>query len=148
MSEEIQNASTLVPQALVSSIIINGFLGLAMVIAVLFCIGDVDNALAAKNTLGFPVLEIFLQATSSRVGSCLMGVIVAILGICSTVAALATASRMLWSFSRDRGIPFSSTFAKVSLPFSQRGWRSRRVVQTTDRHSSTLAPRYQSIRSR
>ena len=52
MSEEIKNASTVVPHALVASIALNGIMGFAMLIAILFCIGDIDNALSTAT--GFP----------------------------------------------------------------------------------------------
>ena len=96
------------------SILINGVLGFAMVLALMFCIGDVQAALDAQKTLIYPFLEIFLQAVGSTPGACLMASLVVLIGICSTVGDFAATSRMLWSFSRDHGTPFSSTLSKVS----------------------------------
>ena len=96
------------------SLVINGVLGFAMVLALMFCIGNVDAALGATETLGYPFLEIFLQAVNSVTGACLMAGLVVVLGICSTVGDFAAASRMLWSFSRDRGTPFWQVLSKVS----------------------------------
>ena len=106
ISEEIQRASTVLPQALMLSLVINEVLGFAIVLALMFCIGNVDAALGATETLGYPFLEIFLQAVNSVTGACLMAGLVVVLGICSTVGDFAAASRMLWSFSRDRGTTF------------------------------------------
>ncbi|KAM0123718.1 hypothetical protein ACHAO1_011231, partial [Botrytis cinerea] len=112
MSEEIRNPSLVVPRAIMLSIIINGSMGFAMVIALLFCIGDIDAALATNT--GYPYMEIFLQATRSVSGAAVMASIIAILGICATVSTLASTSRMFWSFSRDRGLPEWRTLQKVN----------------------------------
>ncbi|ATZ57211.1 hypothetical protein BCIN_14g03710 [Botrytis cinerea B05.10] len=112
MSEEIRNPSLVVPRAIMLSIIINGSMGFAMVIALLFCIGDIDAALATNT--GYPYMEIFLQATRSVSGAAVMASIIAILGICATVGTLASTSRMFWSFSRDRGLPEWRTLQKVN----------------------------------
>lgn len=55
MSEEIHNSTTVVPWVMVGSIAINGALGFGMLIAVLFCIGDIDAALASPT--GYPFME-------------------------------------------------------------------------------------------
>ncbi|KAI9881205.1 MAG: hypothetical protein M1830_007183 [Pleopsidium flavum] len=103
MSEEIQNASTVVPRSMITSIALNGALGFGMLIAVLFCVGDIDAVLHTPT--GYPFMEIFLQATKSTGGSTVMATIVTILGICATIGFLASSSRMTWSFARDRGLP-------------------------------------------
>lgn len=115
MSEEIANAAMDVPRSIVCSIIINGSLGFGMLIAVIFCMGNPDDALAAQTTIGFPFIEIFLQATGSVGGSTGMAAILVALAFSTTIGFLATASRMIWSFARDKGLPFSSTLSKVSI---------------------------------
>ncbi|KAL8832664.1 MAG: hypothetical protein Q9191_000117 [Dirinaria sp. TL-2023a] len=72
MSEEIQRASIIVPRTIILSTLINGLLGFGMVLGLIFCIGDVQAALAAQETLGYPFLEIFRQAVKSVAGTCLM----------------------------------------------------------------------------
>ena len=125
MSEEIRNASTIVPKALMLSLFISGVLGFAMVLAFMFCIGDVQAALEAQKTLGYPFIEIFLQAVNSTAGACIMASIVLFLGISSAVGNLAASSRTLWSLSRDRGTPFWRILSKVRLNL----FRSRIVWQ-------------------
>jgi choline transport protein len=58
MSEEIHNPSIVVPQSIMLSVILNGMMGFAMVIAVLFCLGDIDTVLATNT--GYPFMEIFI----------------------------------------------------------------------------------------
>lgn len=111
MSEEIQNASRVVPTSIITTIVINGSLGLGMILTVLFSLGNVEKAL--KSPTGYPFMEIFLEATESVAGSTVMASIITILGLCATVGGMASASRMIWSFSRDRGIPGWKILSRV-----------------------------------
>lgn len=113
MCEEINNAAVVVPRALLTGLFINGLLGFSMLIAFIICIGDIDAMLAAQETLIYPFLEVFGQATNSIAGSTAMAALIVVMGICGTVGALASASRMLWSFARDRGFPFWKLLIKV-----------------------------------
>jgi len=114
MSEEIKNASTIVPYSLLTSIILNGLLGFGMLIAVLFCIGDLDAALNSPTQ--YPFMEIFYQATGSTAGATTMIIIIVVLQICATIACLAGSSRMTWSFARDHGLPGWRMLRRVSFP--------------------------------
>ena len=49
MSEEIDNAALNVPRAIFTTMILNGATGFAMVLAVLFCLGDIDVVLVSYN---------------------------------------------------------------------------------------------------
>ena len=111
MSEEIKNASTVVPQSLVASIVLNGLMGFSMLLAILFCIGDIDNALSTPT--GFPFIEIFKQAVQSTGGATAMTAVVLSLMIFASIAVLAAASRMTWAFARDNGLPGSRFLSQV-----------------------------------
>ncbi|KAJ2992806.1 hypothetical protein NUW58_g2040 [Xylaria curta] len=113
MSEEIKNATIVVPRAIMISIILNGILGFAMMIAYLFCLGDLNAVLESQSTLGYPFLYVFQTGVRSTPGAAAMGLIIVILGVCSTVGVLASSSRMLWSFARDRGVPLWRHFIKL-----------------------------------
>ncbi|RJE20120.1 Amino acid permease [Aspergillus sclerotialis] len=112
MAEEASNASVAIPRAILLSVLINGTLGFTMLIAVLFCMGDVK---AAINTpTGYPYIEIFHQATDSISGALGMSSILLIIAICSVIGMLAATSRQFWSFARDRGVPGWRFWSKVS----------------------------------
>ena len=113
MSEEISNPALNVPRSIVTSILVNGSLGFGMLIATIFCIGDVDEALAAASTIGFSFIEIFLQAVDSTGGATGMTCIVIALTFSATIGFLATSSRMIWSFARDKRLPFSNLISQV-----------------------------------
>ena len=103
MSEEIKNAAVVVPKAIVFSIVLNGFLGFGIALALIFCIGDIDAALNTKTD--FPFIEIFYQAVQDITGAALMTSLIITLSLCATVGIVASASRQLWAFSRDRAVP-------------------------------------------
>jgi choline transport protein len=102
MPEEVRNASVNVPRAIIFSILLNGILGFGMLVAVLFCLVDINRVLASPT--GYPYLEIFLEATQSVAGSAVMGSILPIIGFGATVGTLTCSTRLFWSFSRDRGL--------------------------------------------
>ncbi|MCJ1361829.1 hypothetical protein MMC16_000929 [Acarospora aff. strigata] len=111
MSEEVRNASTVVPRSMITSILLNGALGFGMLIAVLFCVGDMDAALHSPT--GYPFMGIFVQATHSIGASTVMAMVVTVLSVCATIGFLASSSRMTWAFARDRGLPGWQYLSKV-----------------------------------
>ena len=115
MAEEIQSAALVVPRALLSTIIINGTLAFAMTIGLMFCLTDITAAFAAADTMFYPFLQIFQAAVKSTAGACAMAGIILAMAIASSVGVYASASRMLWSFSRDHGLPMSNYLVKVTI---------------------------------
>ncbi|TVY75752.1 Choline transport protein [Lachnellula suecica] len=114
MSEEIQSAAIVVPRALLYTIVINGGLAFAMGIALMFCLSDIDAALAAGETMFYPFLEIFSSSVQSTTGACVMAGIILVMAIASGVGIYASASRMLWAFARDRGLPYDRYLVRLS----------------------------------
>ncbi|KUL84393.1 hypothetical protein ZTR_08828 [Talaromyces verruculosus] len=115
MAEEIAKPERVIPRALMLSVAINGCLGFGMIIAMLFCAGpDLGGKLG--EITGYNFMGIFMEATNSLSGTIAMCSIVIIFYGCAVMGLLAAASRQLWSFSRDRGVP---------------GWRLWKQVSTT-----------------
>lgn len=113
MSEEVKNASTDVPRSMLLSLLINGSLALGMLFAVLFSADDVQRLLDEEAPTS-PFIRIFYQAVGSEAGATVMVSIIILLEFCSAMGCLAAASRMTWSFARDRGLPFSRALSVVS----------------------------------
>lgn len=111
MSEEVHGASTTVPRAIMVSVALNGALGLGILVAVVFTIRDLDAILHTPTN--FPCLEVFKEAAGTS-GAALMGSVMTIMNYFTAIATLAAASRMLWSFCRDRGMPGWSFLSHVS----------------------------------
>ena len=120
MAEEIQNAEVVVPWSMVTTTLLNGSLGFAIVIAVLFVTTDITAALASPTgVLGYPFMQIFYDATGSKAGSSVLIVVMIIMDIAATIAFIATASRLIWAFARDRGLPGWRSVSKVSSPATE-----------------------------
>ena len=114
MSEEVKNAALVVPHSMILSVLVNGALGFAMVVAVLFCLGDIDKITSTPPTQ-FPFMAIFAQAAGSNAGGAGMVAVIMFMFVCATTAVLASSSRMTWSFARDLGLPYSNYLSRVSL---------------------------------
>ncbi|KAL4882162.1 amino acid/polyamine transporter I [Aspergillus karnatakaensis] len=112
MSEEIENAPVLVPRAIMLSVLINGTLGFAMVLALLFCLTDLEGALVSPT--GFPYMEVFRAGTGSVGGAAAMSAIIITVCLTSTTGMMAATSRQFWAFSRDRGVPGWRIWSQVS----------------------------------
>ena len=116
MSEEIHNASTTVPRAIIWGTVLNGIFGLSMYIAILFCMGDVNKALTTDYV--YPFIEVLMQATNSRAGSAVIVAVIILVDFALVVGVVAASSRMLWSFARDRGVPGWRHISKVNHTYS------------------------------
>ena len=114
MAEEVQNADVTVPWSMLITTLLNGAAGFAIVIAVLFVTVDIETVLESPTgALGFPYMQIFYQSTGSKAGATAMISIILVMTVCGTIASLATASRLIWAFARDRGLPFWRHVSKV-----------------------------------
>ena len=111
MSEEIENASIIVPRAIMASYVVSGVTAFASLVAVLFCTNDIDAAL--KSPTGYPFMEILLSATGSTAGTIILLAIITVMDVVASVSCMASASRQLWSFSRDRGVPGWKLISRV-----------------------------------
>lgn len=112
MAEEVQDAAINVPRAMFLTIFINGALGFATYIFMLYCFGNVAEAL--KYTYGLPFVEIFYNALGSKTGATALISLLIAMYIFATFCFVAAASRQAWAFSRDGGLPLSRFFSRVS----------------------------------
>ncbi|CAG8146698.1 unnamed protein product [Penicillium salamii] len=112
MSEEIKDASETLPKAMITSVCVNAASGLLMLVTICFTLGDIDDILATPT--GYPFMQVFFNAKKSLPGTNAMTAILVLTLTASTITEVATASRQLWSFARDRGLPFSDFFGYVN----------------------------------
>jgi choline transport protein len=107
----MKDASKQAPRAIVLSVYVGAVTGFIFLIAVCFCIGDI-NAVAYTST-GVPLIQIYFDSTNSLVASCILATLIVIIDIACANALLAEGSRSLYAFARDRGLPFSSAISKI-----------------------------------
>ncbi|KAF7508236.1 hypothetical protein GJ744_009533 [Endocarpon pusillum] len=115
MSEETKNAAITLPRTIMWSTALNSALGFAMVITIVFTWGNIEE-IRQTPTL-FPFIQVFYNTTQSLPGTAIMTVIIILTLLASAIAVTATASRQIWAFARDNGVPFSASISRVSL-----GW--------------------------
>ncbi|KAF7190390.1 putative amino-acid permease C15C4.04c [Pseudocercospora fuligena] len=116
-SEEVGDASLVVPRCMWWSYCINTILGIAMLITMLFCIGPLDAVL----TTDTPYLNLF-NNTGSRPLSLIMNLIIFFMTYAGNIDSEAACAREVFAFARDKGIPFSDFIGHIdpkwSLPFN------------------------------
>jgi amino acid transporter len=109
MSDEVKQARTRVPRSIIFSVVVNGLMQSIYMITVLFTIGDAERV----STSPLPIMEVYYQATGSKAATNLFVFMLIYIIFASFFNVLASVSRLIWAFSRDGGLPRSSTFAKV-----------------------------------
>lgn len=87
-----------------------------MTVTFAFCLGDITEALTPK--YNFAYIDVFYNSTQSRAGATIMAALITIMTLCSTISNVATASRQMFAFARDRGLPFSNYLSQVRVPSS------------------------------
>ncbi|TWU77414.1 hypothetical protein ED733_006447 [Metarhizium rileyi] len=111
LAEELPQPSRNVPLAMMASVLVNGIMGLAYVIVLLYSAGSTDLANAP---LGFPFMQIYLDATKSRLGTTIMSIMIIFIAIAATIAGVLATSRTLWAFARDQATPFHESLSLIS----------------------------------
>ncbi|UDD57212.1 hypothetical protein AFCA_004721 [Aspergillus flavus] len=113
MSEEIQDASRVLPQGMIWTLILNGATGFVMVVTYAFCVGNIDEVLESQT--GFPFIQVFLNSTGSVKAATGMTVVIMVMQFCAAISNVATTSRQVYAFARDQGLPFSGILCQPYL---------------------------------
>ena len=111
MTEEMRNARHDAPKAIIWAVWIGAFTGFAFLIAAFFCIRNL-TAIETSPT-GLPILAIFYEATGSVGGAIGLNILVTVIALISLCFLMAQSSRVVFSFARDHGLPFSNIISKV-----------------------------------
>ncbi|KFY29440.1 hypothetical protein V493_02357 [Pseudogymnoascus sp. VKM F-4281 (FW-2241)] len=111
LAEDCINASTAVPQALMSTIIIGFVTTFVFVVAMFYCISDFDAVLGTPT--GVPIYEIWNQATKSGTAATVFVVFLLLTGVFALNASQQTASRLTFSFARDDALIFSKYIGRM-----------------------------------
>lgn len=111
MTEEMKDASKDAPRAMVWSVYIGSITGFIFLLAVCFCIGDI-NTVANTSTL-VPLIQIYFDSTDSHIAACVLASLIVVINFGAANALLADTSRSLYAFARDKGLPFSGFISIV-----------------------------------
>ncbi|KIW04753.1 uncharacterized protein PV09_04479 [Verruconis gallopava] len=129
MIEEIPNPHIQGPRIMLYCIGIGMVSGFFFLSCLLFVLKDVNNVI---DSAAGPLLQIFMDATNNRAGSTCLLMFPLVCMLFTTTSIMATSSRMSYAFARDRGLPFSSVFARVhptlDVPLNALIWTTAWVV--------------------
>lgn len=118
MSEELKDASRVLPSAMMWGFFFNALLGFLMLVTLCFCLGPdwQDNVLGLTNPTqtGIPIIQVLYNSTHSIAATTFMTTILILLSMVGTITCIASSSRQVWAFARDKGFPFSSYIEYVS----------------------------------
>jgi amino acid transporter len=108
-AEETHDASRAVPKGIVSSVLWSSLFGYLMLSAFVIAIPDMDKAAASGGNVFFATLDTVLPA-GLKYG--LYAAILVSQFLCG-LATVTSASRMIFAFARDGGLPASAALRKV-----------------------------------
>ena len=94
------------------SVILNVTLVFVVVVTLCFTLGDAASVLASPT--GYPFIQIFYNATQSYAATNVMTAIIVVMLSACALSEAAAASRQIWSFARDAGLPGHRWLSKVS----------------------------------
>jgi amino acid transporter len=120
--EETIDASRQAPRGILSSVLISGAVGVVFLLAIILSLKDIPAAMAEGLGGGFPIATTITENLNSElaagitVGEIYLFVILASVFVC-TLAIQGAATRMMFSMSRDRRLPFGAAWGAVSPRF-------------------------------
>lgn len=112
LAEEIPKPSRNVPKAVLAQMSIGFVTGIVYMVAVFYSINDLDAVI--NSVYGFPLAEIYHQATGSRGGALGLLIVAFLPTVITCAGCYITAGRTLWTISRDRATPCSRWLSRVN----------------------------------
>ncbi|KAH7125504.1 amino acid/polyamine transporter I [Dendryphion nanum] len=108
--DETEEPRKQVPRAMVFATSSNAVMQFIFCIVLMFCIGDTE---AITRNPFLPITEVFYSATGSKAASTVM--VIMMVSICqiSNFNVVASVSRLVWAFARDKGLPFNDYFTYI-----------------------------------
>lgn len=101
-----------VPRSMIFSVLLNGVLSFPMLVCVLYFAGDLAEVTASGSQ--FPFVGTLMNAIRQTGPVTVLAIVPIILGGCVTIAALASTSRLMWSFAREQALPGWRWLRRVS----------------------------------
>ena len=115
-----------------SAVGLNVILGYVAVLTLCFTIDDTSSIITSPT--GYPFIQHCYNVTQSYAGTNVMVSIVIIALVAAVISEVAAASRQIWSFARDNGLPFSFFLKRVSFDSE----KYQGIIRVTDAIRSRL----------
>ncbi|KAK6515554.1 hypothetical protein TWF506_007884 [Arthrobotrys conoides] len=111
LAEELEDPEVNAPKAMVGSVAIGGVSGLIFSIIMLFCIQDVEAALASSQ----PYVKMFIDLFKSPIAGCLFVCIIGVpINMFAAASITASSSRLAWAMACDGALPGKKYFRRLS----------------------------------
>lgn len=110
ISEEVPNPRRNVPIAIICTIITAIATAIPWSIALLFSIQDPTAIIMST----VPIVEVYRQCLNSTTGATVFMIYFILMFVLIALNCALFASRLLWSFARDGGLPYSNYFSQVT----------------------------------
>ncbi|KAF4338460.1 amino acid transporter [Fusarium beomiforme] len=109
LSEEVDNPSRNIPIAIGATIILGIMTVIAWNIGLMYVIKDVQGLIAS----GAPILEVYKQALGSKTATTIWAIYYILVFYHIVLNIFVFSSRILWSFARDGGVPYSGYVSRL-----------------------------------
>ncbi|KAI3946417.1 hypothetical protein MKX01_017633 [Papaver californicum] len=119
LAEETKNADRNGPKGIISAIVVSFIVGWGYLLGITFAVTDIPHLLNPDNDAGgYAAAQLFYDAFKSRYGSGVGGIICfGVAGVAVFFCGMGTItnnSRMVYAFSRDGAMPYSSVWHKLN----------------------------------
>ncbi|KAL5092270.1 hypothetical protein Trisim1_002157 [Trichoderma cf. simile WF8] len=111
LCEEVPNPKVNVPKVMMYPILMGVISALPFAIALSFVITDFEAVLTTPT--GLPLIEVYYQATGSKVATSILMTAFAVCFFGCATANITTSSRQMWSACRDDCFPFSKYWKQI-----------------------------------
>ncbi|KAM0343018.1 hypothetical protein ACHAPU_008919 [Fusarium lateritium] len=110
MVEEIPAPRRNAPRTMVMAVVMGAISGFMFLVACLYCIQDLTTTLDPPS--GFPFIELVQNIVGLKGAAALIALFI-FNGFGQGVSIVTSASRLTWSFARDRGLPYGDYFSYI-----------------------------------
>ncbi|OCT51319.1 Choline transport protein [Cladophialophora carrionii] len=111
LCEEIPRPTVNVPKVIMYPVLMGFVTCFPYAISLSFVITDFEKVIATPT--GLPLIEVYYQATGSKAGTSILMVAFAICFFGCATASVTSASRQMWSASRDNCFPFAKYWRQI-----------------------------------
>jgi amino acid transporter len=116
VAEETLDPRRRAPWGMVTSVVVSGFFGYLLVLTLTWAIPDIAAVLGAHDPSQHPlpaVLAIVQMTLGARAGDAVLALTVLAMWFCG-LSAVTSLSRILYAFARDKGMPLSAWWSRIS----------------------------------